>query len=77
MYQRMVYMNLHRFHQFGLPVLVALPRKVDPAATEELIQMIVDNGADFVRAHQPLLAVAAASRRSLSRLDAVRQAGDA
>lgn len=76
-YQRTVYMNLHRFQEFALPVLVALPRKVNPAVTEELVQMIIDNGADFVRAHQPLLAVAAAARSSPIRRDGVQQAGDA
>jgi dihydropteroate synthase len=76
-YQRMVYANLHRFQEFGFPVLVALPRKDDPALTEELIQMIVDNGADFVRAHQPLLAVAAAAQRKPIRPSAVQRAGDA
>jgi dihydropteroate synthase len=75
-YQRTVYANLHRFHKFGHPVLVALPRKEDPALTQELVQMIVDNGADFVRAHQPALAVAAATDRA-ARSDAVPQAGDA
>jgi dihydropteroate synthase len=76
-YQRTVYVNLHRFQEFGFPVLVALPRKDDPAITEELIQMIVDNGADFVRAHQPLLAVAAAAKRKPIQHSDVRRAGDA
>jgi dihydropteroate synthase len=77
-YQRTVYQNLHRFHEFGHPVLVALPRKEDPAITRELVQMIVDNGADFVRAHQPSLAVvAAAANKRPPRHDTVRQAGDA
>jgi dihydropteroate synthase len=62
-YQRIVYQNLHRFHALGRPVLVALPRKQDPALTRELVQMIVDNGADWVRAHEPRLAVEAAARR--------------
>ena len=63
-YQRQVYRHLHRFRAFGYPVLVALPRKQDRALTEELVQMIVDNGADFVRAHEPALAVAARLRRA-------------
>jgi dihydropteroate synthase len=62
-YQRQVYRQLHRFRALGFPVLVALPRKQDPALTDELVQMIVDNGADFVRAHEPALAVAARQRR--------------
>lgn len=62
-YQRTVYANLHRFRALGRPVLVALPRKQDPALTRELIQMIVDNGADWLRAHEPRLAVEAAARR--------------
>jgi len=64
-YQREVYANLHRFQEFGYPVLVALPRKPDPALTRELVQMIVDNGVDFVRAHEPVLAVDARARRRL------------
>jgi dihydropteroate synthase len=76
-YQRTVYTNLHRFHEFGFPVLVALPRKDDPAVTEELVQMIVDYGADFVRAHQPSLAVAAAARRNPILHIPVRRVGDA
>ncbi|MGD9893027.1 MAG: dihydropteroate synthase [Dehalococcoidia bacterium] len=76
-YQRAVYQNLHRFHEFGHPVLVALPRKEDPVLTRELVQMIVDNGADFVRAHQPGLAVTAASHKRSPPRDAVRPAGDA
>ncbi|MGH2586240.1 MAG: dihydropteroate synthase [Dehalococcoidia bacterium] len=64
-YQRVVYANLHRFQEFGYPVLVALPRKPDPALTRELVQMIVDNGADFVRAHEPAPAVHARARRRL------------
>jgi dihydropteroate synthase len=76
-YQRTVYQNLHRFHEFGRPVLLALPRKEDPALTRELVQMIVDNGADFVRAHQPSLAIAAAAHKHLSQSNAVRQAGHA
>lgn len=58
-YQRIVYSNLRRFQEFGFPILVALPRKQDPAVTRQLVQMIVDIGADFVRAHEPALAVAA------------------
>lgn len=63
-YQRKVYRQLDRIRALGHPVLVALPRKQDPALTEELVQMIVDNGADFVRAHEPALAVAARRRRA-------------
>jgi dihydropteroate synthase len=62
-YQRQVYRDLDRLRAFGYPVLVALPRKQDPALTAELVQMIVDNGADFVRAHEPALAVAARRQR--------------
>ena len=65
-YQRIVYANLHRFQALGRPVLVALPRKQDPAVTRELVQLIVDNGADWVRAHEPHLAVAAAARHGLA-----------
>jgi dihydropteroate synthase len=61
-YQRIVYANLRRFQEFGRPVLVALPRKQDHALTRELVEMIVDNGADWVRAHEPRLAVEAAGR---------------
>lgn len=75
-YQRVVYANLHRLHEFGHPVLVALPRKEDPALTQELVQMIMDNGADLVRAHQPALAVAAAATRA-RRHDIAQQLGDA
>jgi dihydropteroate synthase len=64
-YQRIVYANLHRLREFGHPVLVALPRKEDPELTRELVQMIVDHGADFVRAHDPALAAAARSRRAM------------
>jgi dihydropteroate synthase len=62
-YQRTVYASLDRFRALGHPVLVALPRKQDPELTRELVQMIVDNGADFVRAHEPALAVAAREGR--------------
>lgn len=58
-YQRLVYARLDRFRALGHPLLVALPRKQDPALTRELVQMIIDNGADFVRAHEPALAAAA------------------
>jgi len=64
-YQRAVYRQLHRLHEFGYPVLVALPRKDDPDVTRELVQMIVDSGADFVRAHEPALAVAARAAKRL------------
>ncbi len=61
-YQRQVYRQLQRLRALGYPVLVALPRKQDPALTRELVQMIVENGADFVRAHEPALAVEARRR---------------
>jgi dihydropteroate synthase len=73
--QRLVYRELHRLHEFGYPVLVALPRKADPALTRELVQTIVDNGADFVRAHEPSLAVTARARRR-QRTGAQWQAAD-
>jgi dihydropteroate synthase len=76
-YQRAVYGQLHRFRALGHPVLVALPRKQDPALTHELVQMIVDNGADFVRAHEPGLAVAARARRASPAADAAGGAGGA
>ena len=63
-YQRKVYADLGRFRALGHPLLVALPRKRDAALTRALVRMIVDNGADFVRAHEPALAVAARSRRA-------------
>ena len=66
-YQRVVYANLQRFHEFGYPVLVALPRKQDPALTAELVQLIVDNGADWVRAHDPRQAVLARAPRTVQR----------
>jgi dihydropteroate synthase len=74
-YQRKVYAALHRLHALGHPVLVALPRKQDRALTAELVQMIVDNGADFVRAHEPALAVAACMRRATPAEDAAGGAG--
>ena len=64
LYQRKVYADLGRLRALGHPVLVALPRKEDPTQTRALVQMIVDNGADFVRAHEPALAVAARRRRA-------------
>jgi dihydropteroate synthase len=76
MYQRAVYGQLHRFRAFGHPVLVALPRKQDAALTNELVQMIVDNGADFVRAHEPRLAVAARARRAARTANAAGEAGE-
>lgn len=75
-YQRIVYTNLHRFHEFGRPVLVALPRKQDPALTRELAQVIVDNGADFVRAHDPALAAAARAAKATAPAGASPAAGD-
>jgi dihydropteroate synthase len=75
-YQRVVYANLRRVHEFGFPVLVALPRKQDPALTRELAQMIADNGADFVRAHQPALAVAARAAKAAAPAGASQAAGD-
>lgn len=58
-YQRIVYARLGEVRALGFPVLVALPRKPDPCLTRELVGMIIANGADWVRAHEPALAVAA------------------
>jgi dihydropteroate synthase len=64
--QRRVYPRLWRFREFGYPLLVALPRKADPTVTRELAQMIVDNGVDWVRAHDVALAAAARAARRLA-----------
>jgi len=51
-YQIKVYDALPRLRALGHPLLVALPRKDDPARTLELIRMIA-HYAEFVRAHDP------------------------
>jgi dihydropteroate synthase len=58
-FQRRIYPNLHRIKALGCPLFVALPRKASPEATLELARMIVANGTDFLRAHDPALAVEA------------------
>jgi dihydropteroate synthase len=55
-YQRRVYPNLQRLRALGRPLLVALPRKHHRETTLELARMIVANGADFLRVHDPVLA---------------------
>jgi dihydropteroate synthase len=57
-YQVKVYEALPRLRALGHPLLVALPRKDDPARTLELVRMIV-RYADWVRAHDPLVLRAA------------------
>lgn len=52
-YQRIVYRDLGRIKALGRPVLVALPRKPDAALTAELVQSIIEGGAEWVRAHEP------------------------
>jgi dihydropteroate synthase len=58
-FQRRIYPNLHRIKALGCPLFVALPRKSSPETTLELARMIVANGADFLRAHDPALAMEA------------------
>ena len=58
-FQRRVYPQLPRLRVFGCPLLVALPRKPLRETTLELGRMIVAGGADFLRAHDPALAVEA------------------
>jgi dihydropteroate synthase len=53
-YQRMVYDELPALRELGHPLLVALPRKDDPARTLELVSIIAQR-AEFVRAHDPLV----------------------
>ena len=57
-YQRKVYDALPRLRELGHPLLVALPRKDDPARTIELVRLIARH-ADFVRAHDPSVLTAA------------------
>jgi dihydropteroate synthase len=58
-FQRRVYPELHHIKALGCPLLVALPRKASREITLELARMIVANGADFLRAHDPALAMEA------------------
>ncbi len=58
-FQRRVYPRLHRLRALGCPLFVALPRKASRDITLELARMIVANGADFLRAHDPALAAEA------------------
>jgi len=61
-YQVLVYRSLARIRDLGYPVLVAMPRKPSKERTLELTRMIVENGADFIRAHDPALAREAIAR---------------
>lgn len=58
-FQRRVYPELHRIRALGCPLFVALPRKASRATTLELARLIVASGADFLRAHDPAIAVEA------------------
>lgn len=58
-FQRRVYPHLHRLRALGCPLFVALPRKASREVTLELARTIVANGADFLRAHDPVLAAEA------------------
>jgi dihydropteroate synthase len=57
-YQVKVYAALPQLRALGFPILVALPRKEDPARTLELVRQIA-RCADFVRAHDPTVLTAA------------------
>lgn len=54
-YQVQVYRSLKRIRDLGYPLLVAMPRKSSRTRTLELTRMIIENGADFIRAHDPAL----------------------
>ena len=58
-FQRRVYPHLRRLQALGWPLLVALPRKPRRETTLALARMIVAGGADFLRAHDPVLAAEA------------------
>jgi dihydropteroate synthase len=63
-YQLKVYAALPQLRQLGHPLLVALPRKEDPARTLELVRLITRH-ADFVRAHDPKILAEAAGRATV------------
>ena len=60
-YQMKVYASLPRLRALGYPLLVALPRKDDPARTIALVRLIAEH-AEFVRAHDPTILAEATGR---------------
>lgn len=61
-YQKRVYSQLWRLRTFGLPLYVALPWK-QTAQHDELLAIVLDQGVEYGRAHDPARVRAAAAAR--------------
>jgi dihydropteroate synthase len=62
-YQKHVYGNLDKLRVFGLPLYIALPWRDTPDHAL-LLEMVIDQGAEFGRTHYPAVVQAALRRRA-------------